>query len=150
MGYGGAAAVLGVMVWIVFSLIFNPQRILPNFPGSGADNSGTLRFWHQLLPPKRPPRCPLHHRLRHLQPTEDERCTLFEEIEISLVMLNIIDGTYNIPVYLKDGRWGPRAALREGMAAVNRSGLIGPGWGRSRPINVICRDFRTGSTACSP
>jgi len=33
-GYGGGAAVLGAMVWIVYSLIFNTPKILPNFPGS--------------------------------------------------------------------------------------------------------------------
>jgi len=33
-GYGGGAIVLGAMIWIASSLIFNTQSILPNFPQS--------------------------------------------------------------------------------------------------------------------
>jgi len=99
-GYGGGAAVLGAMVWIVYSLIFNTPKILPNFPGSG-----NLTPTPEVLapaapdeeaaevPPPPPPPPP--------SPTEDDRCVLFDEIEMSLMMLNIIDGTYNIPFYLK-------------------------------------------------
>lgn len=99
-GYGGGAIVLGAMVWIVYSLIFNTPSILPNFPGSGdltptpevLAPAAPTEAVAEVPPPPPPPPPP---------PTEDPRCVLFEEIDISLVTLNIIDGTYNIPVYLK-------------------------------------------------
>jgi len=98
-GYGGGAAVLGAMVWIVYSLIFNTPKILPNFPGSGnltptpevlAPAAPTEAAAEEIPPPPPPP-----------SSEESERCALFDEIEISLMMLNIIDGTYNIPFYIK-------------------------------------------------
>jgi len=103
-GYGGGGAVLGAMVWIVYSLIFNTPAILPNFPGNGTSTptpevlalaAPTEAAAEVPPPPPPPPPSPSP------TPAEDERCGLFEELEISLVMLNIIDGSYDIPVYLK-------------------------------------------------
>ena len=99
-GYGGGAAVLGAMVWIVYSLIFNTPAILPNFPGNGTSTpapqvlapAAPTEAAAEVPPPPPPPPPP---------PTEDERCLLFDEVDISLVTLNIIDGTHNIPIYLK-------------------------------------------------
>ena len=99
-GYGGGAAILGGMVWIIYSLIFNTPAILPNFPGVEtptptpevlAPAAPTEAAANEVPPPPPPPP----------PPTEDERCLLFDEVDISLVTLNIIDGTYNIPIYLK-------------------------------------------------
>ena len=100
-GYGGGAAVLGAMVWITYSLIFNTPAILPNFPGdvpltptpevlapAAPDEEGSVE-----VPPPPPPPLP--------PSDESNRCDLFDELEISLMMLNIIDGTYNIPFYIK-------------------------------------------------
>lgn len=100
-GYGGGAAVLGAMVWIVYSLFFNTPKILPNFPGAETSTptpevlapAAPPEAAAEVPPPPPPPAIPT--------PTEDVRCLPFDEIDISLVMLNIIDGTYNIPVYLK-------------------------------------------------
>ena len=96
-GYGGGAAVLGAMIWIIYSLIVNPNLILPNFPRNGESTptpevlapAAPTEAAAEVPPPPPPP------------PAEDDRCLLFEDVEISLVMLNIIDGTYNLPVYLK-------------------------------------------------
>jgi len=88
------------MVWIIYSLIFNTPAILPNFPGVEtptptpevlAPAAPTEAAANEVPPPPPPPP----------PPTEDERCLLFDEVDISLVTLNIIDGTYNIPIYLK-------------------------------------------------
>jgi len=103
-GYGGGAIVLGAMIWIAYSLIFNTQSVLPNFPQSGTSTptpevlapAAPTEAAAEVPPPPPPPPPPPAP-----QPAEDERCSLFEELEISLVMLNILDGTYNIPIYLK-------------------------------------------------
>ncbi len=112
LGYGGGAAVLGLMVWLAFMLVFNTEKILPNFPRNGAGLATPA-----VLAPAAPTETPIEAPPPPpppLQPTEDERCTLFEEIEISLVMLNIIDGTYNIPVYLKMADGVPGGPGEEG------------------------------------
>ena len=116
-GYGGGAIVLGALIWIAYSLIFNTQSILPNFPQSGTSTptpavlapaapteaaaevpppppllpTTTTEAAAEVPPPPPPPP----------PPAEDERCGLFEDMEMSLIILNIIDGTYNLPVYLK-------------------------------------------------
>jgi len=97
-GYGGGAAVLGAMVWVVYSLIFNTPKILPNFPGSG-----NLTPTPEVLAPAAPPEAAAEVPPPPPPPPSDEsdRCDLFTELEISLMMLNIIDGTYNIPFYIK-------------------------------------------------
>jgi hypothetical protein len=102
-GYGGGAAVLGAMVWIIYSLIFNTPAILPNFPGDETSTptpevlapAAPTEAAAEVPPPPPPPTATT------LPPTEDPRCLLFDDIEISLVTLNIIDGTYNVPIYLK-------------------------------------------------
>lgn len=100
MGFGGGAAVLGAMIWIIATLFSNPQKILPNFPRSG-DLPPTPAVLAPAAPTDTPDQEPPPPPPPPPSPTTDERCTAFEEVDISLVMLNILDGTYNIPIYLK-------------------------------------------------
>ena len=94
-GYGGGAIVLGAIILIAYNLIFNTQSILPNFPQSGASTPSP-----EVLAPAAPTEAAAEVPLPPPSAV-DERCGLFENLEMSLVTLNIIDGTYNIPVYLK-------------------------------------------------
>ena len=107
-GYGGGAIVLGAMIWIAYSMIFNTQSILPNFPQSETSTPTPEVLAPAApaeaaaeVPPPPPPPPPPPLPPSSPPPAEDERCELFEELEISLVVLNIIDGTYNIPIYIK-------------------------------------------------
>jgi len=95
MSYGGPTAVLGVMVWFVYSLIFNTQMILPNFPNAEIENTpavlaGPAPTDSAVLPPPPPPAPPL-----------SDRCQLFAEMEVSFVLLGLPEDTRNLPVYLK-------------------------------------------------
>ncbi len=98
---GGGALILGGMIWITYNLIFNTHSILPNFPGFSevtetpavlAPAAPTETPTQAPPPPPPPPSA---------TPTEVSRCDLFEEVEMSLVVLDLIDGTYNIPIYVK-------------------------------------------------
>ncbi len=98
---GGGALILGGMIWIAYSLIFKINSILPNFPGIGemTETPAVLApaaptETPTQAPPPPPPPSPT-------TPIEVSRCDLFEEVEISLVVLDLIDGTYNIPIYVK-------------------------------------------------
>lgn len=95
---GGGASVLGAMIWIVYSLIFNTPLILPNFP-----SSKTATPTPEVLAPAIPTDAPAEVPPPPPPPPGDEidRCLILDEVDISLVMLNIIDGTYNLPIYLK-------------------------------------------------
>ncbi len=95
MGYGGPTAVLGVMVWIVYSLIFSTQMILPNFPNAEIENTpvvlaGPVPTDTAAQPPPPPPAPPL-----------SDRCKPFEDLEISLILLNIPAETMILPLYFK-------------------------------------------------
>ncbi len=108
-GYGGGAAILGAMVWIVYSLIFNTPAILPNFPGSAAPTPipevlaapAPTEAAAEVPPLPSITSPPLPSITSPPPPTVDEQCTLFDEVDISLVTLNILGGTYNVPIYLK-------------------------------------------------
>jgi len=115
-GYGGGGIVLGGMIWIMYSMIFNTPAILPNFPGAGTPTptptpevlapAAPTETSAEVPPPPPPPAVPSETATvvpptSLPPPTEDDRCALFEEMEMSLVVLNILDGTYNIPVYVK-------------------------------------------------
>ncbi len=107
MSYGGPAAVLGMMVWIVFNLIFNTQMILPNFPNAEIENTPVVLAGpaptdlavlppppaptdSAVLPPPPPPAPPL-----------SDRCQLFDELETSLILLNIPAEIMILPLYFK-------------------------------------------------
>ncbi len=125
LGFGGGAAVLGLMVWIVTSLITNPQRILPNFPRSGdlpptpavlAPAPPSETPGETAPPPPPPPPSPSASPSPSPSPspTEDERCGAFADLDISVVMLNILDGTYNLPIYLRMSEAVPGGESSEG------------------------------------
>ena len=63
------------------------------------------------------------------------------------MMLNIIDGTYDIPFYIKMEGGILEGSKKSGLASL--SGLMKPGWMVSRTINATFRGSRTGSTAYS-
>jgi RNA polymerase sigma factor (sigma-70 family) len=96
-GYGGGAIVLGAMVWIVYSLIFNTQMILPNFPCS--ENlpptpevlalPAPTEAAAEVPPPPPPP------------PSVSDRCKLFEDLETSVMLLSIRPEDMILPVYFK-------------------------------------------------
>jgi RNA polymerase sigma factor (sigma-70 family) len=111
MGYGGAAVVLGMMVWFVFTLIFNTNKILPNFPRSDDMNNTP-----EVLAPAAPPETTVQPSPPPPSPPETDRCSLFDEIEISLVLLNIREGSLNIPLYLKMGDGVPGGSKEEGSS----------------------------------
>jgi len=101
-GYGGGVIVLGAMVWVVYSLIFNTRSILPNFPISGefpptsevlAPAPPTEEAAQPPPPPPPPPPSP--------SPTKDDSCSIFEELEMSLMLLNIRKDDLSLPVYVK-------------------------------------------------
>lgn len=111
-GYGGGALLLGGMALIIYSLIFNTPAILPNFPIAGTSTptpevlapAVPTQAATEVPPPPPPPPAPPPSPTSSPTPsllTEDSRCAPLDEMDISLVTLNIIDGTYNLPIYLK-------------------------------------------------
>lgn len=107
LGYGGAAAVLGVTLWLVFNLIFNTESILPNFP-RGEDGENTPVVLGQSSPdnsvdqtPPPPPPPPPQAPSSSSNSESTERCNLFGEPEISLVLLNTPAETMILPLYFK-------------------------------------------------
>lgn len=115
---GGGALILGGMIWIIYNLIFNIHAILPNFPAAaGTETAAALAPPAPIettvnVPPPPPPPSPT--------PTPDpagDRCGLFEEAELSLVVLDLIYGTYKLPVYLKMAGGIPGGAVPGGNGA---------------------------------
>lgn len=105
LGYGGAASVLGVTVWLIFTLIFNTEKLLPNFPRN-EDGNQIPAALVQPTPTDTDPEPPPPPPPPTLPPSGDEsssseRCNLFEEEEISLVLLHIQAETMNLPLYFK-------------------------------------------------
>jgi len=94
MSYGGSTAVLGVMVWIIYSLIFNTQMILPNFPNAEIENTPVVLAG--LAPTDSVPQPP-----PPLAPSLSDRCLLFGELGTSLILLNIPTETMLLPLYFK-------------------------------------------------
>jgi hypothetical protein len=100
-----------MLAFVVYSMFFNPNSILPNFPGTGEPTEAPevlappapTETPTEVPPPPPPPPT--------VTPTQISRCDLFEEVEFSLVMLDLIDGTYNIPIYVKIGGGVPGGAL---------------------------------------
>lgn len=107
MGYGGTTAVLGVMVWIVFSLIFNTQKILPNFPGAEIENTPAVLAGpaptDTVVSPPPPPPPPSVSPTPSSEPESSSlsRCDLFEKFDISVVLLPIPEETMALPLYIK-------------------------------------------------
>ena len=125
LGYGGSTAVLGLMAWFVFTLVFTTQNILPNFP-----QSGDLEPSPEVLappaptdtvvppPPPPPPEGPSDTGAYEFDPsnppeefTYDEislepddssdNCDPFANAEVSPVMLNVAAGSTDLTLYLK-------------------------------------------------
>lgn len=98
---GGGALILGGMIWIVYSLLFNIHAILPNFPlgGEMTETPAVLAPPAPTEAPDDPP--PPPPPASDTPAAEVDRCELFEEREINLVMLDLLDGTYKVPIYLK-------------------------------------------------
>jgi RNA polymerase sigma-70 factor (ECF subfamily) len=98
---GGGAIILSGMAFVVYSMFNNPNSILPNFPGLAEPTASPVVLAPpvptetpiELPPPLPPPPTPTA--------TQISRCDLFEEIEFSLVVMDLIDGTFNIPIYVK-------------------------------------------------
>ena len=114
MGFGGATAVLGVMVWIIFNLIFNTYKILPNFPRAELENTPAVLAPPAPTdsadqppppqpppPPPPPPPQPLSLPATSSDSELSVRCNLFDGLEISLILLNLPAETRNLPLYLK-------------------------------------------------
>ncbi len=103
LGYGGAAAVLGAALWLLFALMFNTKSILPNFPGdSGGDSPEAVASVQSspTVPIDQPPPPPP----QESSPDPESalgRCNLFQELETSLVLLNIPAETMILPLYFK-------------------------------------------------
>ena len=109
LGYSGAAVGMGVLVWFVFTLIFNTEKILPNFP-----RNGDMPNTPEVLAPAAPTEPVDQPSPPTPSPTEYDRCSLFDGIEISLVLLNIREDSLNIPLYLKMGGGVPGGSKEEG------------------------------------
>ena len=114
LGYGGSTAVLGLMAWFVFTLVFNTQKILPNFPRSGdlepsPEVLAPPAPTDTAVPPPPPPPPPVPPPPPPPPPPEgpsdtgssSERCNRFDGLEISLVLLSIREDTSSLPLYLK-------------------------------------------------
>jgi hypothetical protein len=101
---GGGAIILSGMAFVVYSMFFNPNSILPNFPGGGTV-TGTPAVLAPAAPTKTPTVAseggPAPPPPSPPTPTESSHCDLFEDLELSLVVMSLIDGTYNIPIYVK-------------------------------------------------
>ena len=102
MGIGGGAAVLGVATWLVFALILNNGKILPNFPKNGNAPNQDPNTSVQPIPTASDPEPTLPPTIPPVGPVMAlERCGLFEDPEISLVLLNIPADTMVLPLYYK-------------------------------------------------
>ncbi|MCD4803015.1 MAG: sigma-70 family RNA polymerase sigma factor [Anaerolineales bacterium] len=118
MGYGGSAAMLGVTAWLVFNLIFNTRSILPNFPQPGegentpvvmAQTSSTETVTSPPppppppLPPQPPTPTPIPTPSSEAEFSSLPRCIIFEELDISVILLPLPEETMTLPIYLKIG-----------------------------------------------
>jgi hypothetical protein len=98
---GGGAIILSGMAFVVYSMFNSPNSILPNFPGLIEPTESPVVLAPpapteaptEVPPPPPPAPTPT--------PTQISRCDLFEEVEFSLVILELIDNTFNIPIYVK-------------------------------------------------
>ncbi len=119
LGYGGMAGMIGVTAVLAYNL-FSTGKFLPNFPPAAGPTS-TPEVLAQFAPtpteavvePPLPPSSPTPT-LTPTPKTESEHCDLFEEKEISLVLLSIREGTLNVPIYLKIGGGVPGGESEEG------------------------------------
>ena len=97
---GGGGLFLGGLIWIIYGLFFNIHGILPNFPGGG-ELTPTPVVLAPTAPTETPFDDPPPPPPNPAVAEEESRCALFGEADISLVILDLIDGTYKVPIYLK-------------------------------------------------
>jgi RNA polymerase sigma-70 factor (ECF subfamily) len=94
LGYGGAAAALGAGAWFLISL-FSGGGFLPDFVG--ADPS----------PPALAPTPPLRDPVIHVHPSPEamfsksQACDVFDDLDISVILLSLPEKTMILPLYFK-------------------------------------------------
>ena len=103
LGYGGMAGMLGISLFLAYNILFNTDRILPNYPGPGgvpypppAPSQGSLEESGLPTPTPSPDISPYSGPV-----PPAARCSFFDDLEVGAIFLNVREDTMNLPLYFK-------------------------------------------------
>lgn len=102
LGYGGLAGLVGAMIFLMINIVVNPEKILPNFPGT----NGPVPTQSEgiVSPPgvsgqSSPTPEALNSESGPVPPAA--RCGQFEDLEVAAVFLNVREDKMTLPLYFR-------------------------------------------------